>query len=87
MQGKSAVIVTPHVYDSHNKTFVHKYRDDEGNNQSVRLMSPAQLLAFYHDVLKLEDAQILELTAEGLEYPQDFASFDFESIEATIKNM
>ena len=50
-------------------------------------MIPAQLLAFYHDVLKLKDAQILELKTKGHEYPQDFSSYDSDSVEAIIKSL
>ena len=75
------------VYDVTDKTFVHTYVDDDGNNQQVQLMQPADLIGFYHDVLKLTNEQIRELKAEGLEYPRDFAAFDSESVEATIKSM
>lgn len=56
MEGKAAVVLTPPVYDQNNEIFVHKYRDDDGSNHSLRLMTQAQLLAFYRDVLKLDDA-------------------------------
>ena len=78
---------TAPVYDPAHETFVHKYRDVDGNNQSVQLMTEAQLLTFYKDVIKLDFAQIQELKSEGLEYPKDFASFDSEEEEATIKSM
>ena len=87
VQGRRAKNVPPPVCDAADETFVHKYVDNEGNNQLVQLMFPAELLAFYKDVLKLEDAQILELKTGGLEYPRDFASFDSELVEATIKSM
>ena len=69
MEGKVDAVVRPPVYDQDNKIFVHKYRDDDENNLLVSLMTPAQLLVFYCDVLKRDDAQIQELKAEELEYP------------------
>ena len=77
----------PPVYDVTDKTFVHTYVDNDGNNQRVQLMRSVDLIDFYHDVLKFDDEQIRELKAEGLEYPRDFAAFDSESVEATIKSM
>jgi hypothetical protein len=79
--------VTAPVYDKDHETFIHKYLDDDGNNQAVTLMTEAQLLTFYKDMMKLNNAQIQELKTEGLKYPRDFASFDSESVEATIKSM
>ena len=83
----TTAVATAPVYDADHETFIHKYLDEEGNNQSVQLMTEAQLLTFYKDVMKLNLAQIRELKSEGLEYPMDFASFDSEEVEATIKSM
>ena len=83
----TAAAIAP-VYDRDHETFIHKYRDEEGNNQSVTLMTEAQLLNFYKDVMKLNNAHIQRLESKGLEYPnRDFASFDSELMEATIKSM
>ena len=49
---------TAPVYDTDHETFIHKYCDGDGNNQSVQLMTEAQLLTFYKDVMKLDYAQI-----------------------------
>jgi len=53
----SAAATSP-VYDKDHGTFIHKYIDEDGNNQSVTLMTEAQLLNFYKDVMKLNNAQI-----------------------------
>ena len=82
-----ATVVSAPVYDKDDETFVHKYCDDDGNNLTVNLMIEAQLLTFYRNVMKLDDTQIQELKTKGLEYPRDFALFDSDLVEATIKSM
>ena len=57
-RNQAIIVVSAPVYDKDDKTFVHKYCDDDGNNLTVNLMTKAQLLTFYRDAMKLDDAQI-----------------------------
>ena len=74
------------VYDANHATFKHQFQKN-GNNHTLNLMSTQQWTEFLKNVLKLSNAQIAELKIEGLEYPEDFAVFDSDTIDATIKSM
>ena len=90
MEGTAAIQAAPvpqdPVYDANHATFKHQFQKN-GNTHTLNLMSTQQWTGFLKNVLKLSNAQIAELKIEGLEYPEDFAVFDSDTIDATIKSM